>query len=115
MKYKNVNYREILASPPAKEYVKASLEIKEFFKKGAVETPAASKKYKKALQNYRDFLDCRNLRLPVAKYPIVEKDKNSFKYLKILVKEYDESTEYVKTVVNPDWIYFDKKRFKATL
>lgn len=101
-----INVSEVLNSPESKEYRECCVEIKKFYKKGEVETPAISKRYKKALENYRLYLDKRNIRLPTPIYPMNKKEKNTYKYLDVILRETEEhGIEYVQMIINPKWIY----------
>jgi DNA modification methylase len=64
-----------------------------------------SKKYKKALENYRLFLDRNGIRLPPIKYPIFKNYKNTFKYLDAIIKDNYGRFEFVQMIHNPNWIY----------
>ncbi len=101
-----INVLEVLNSQESKEYRAACVEINRYLKKGQVETPKASKRYKKAIENYRLYLDKKNIRLPDPIYPINKKDKSTLKYLDVITRETEESvTEYVRMIINPKWVY----------
>jgi hypothetical protein len=111
MKARTIKIAEIFNSFEAKEYRDASIEIKQFYRSGVCETLEATKRYKKALERYRNFLDDRNIRLPCPKYPILKSNKNTLKYLDCVVQEIDFKSEFIKMVPNPEWLYKKSERY----
>ncbi len=103
-----IKLSRIFNSRENQEYIAACKEIKEYYRSNTIVPAVTTKRYKKALENYRNYLDAMNIRLPVIKYPIIKTDPNTYRYSDAVLKELDTHTQYIRMVENPNWIYKKK-------
>lgn len=104
---KTISIEEVFNSDECKKYLKVSKEISKYYKSNATESPELKKKYRNALKAYRQFLSDNGIKFPVPKYPILHGNEKTIKYKATIVKEKEDGTyEYIRMIVNPNWIYF---------
>lgn len=115
---RTIKLSKIFNSPECKEYEASLRECIKFIKRGEVESSIVKKRYNKALESYRKFLNKNQIILPIALYPYDAENKKTHRFKDIILKEItdekgNKSTVYVKTVPNCEWIYsgqFEKTR-----
>lgn len=120
---KILKLNSIFESKECQNYVKQSKKLALYFKN--IENNVEQEKignlitvYKKALLEYRKFLDKNNIFLPVEIYPYKSEQKNTHKYSKSIVKDQvnfsksEKTRIYCASILNPDWIYKKKEKAK---
>ena len=96
-----MDYSFITKSFEYKNYISVSNEIKKYFKENMCEPAELSKRYKSALNSYRDLLNSHCVNMPSALYPFDKEDKKTWKYINCKLN----GENYKGAVHNPNWIY----------
>lgn len=99
---------DITQSFEFKSYLAVSKEVQKYLSNNLLETPDLSKRYKKCLNVYRNYLSRLGINVPHPIYPYDRKNKKTWKYLDCILNEEDDgkTDRFVKGwILNNEWIY----------
>jgi hypothetical protein len=94
-----------------KKYVEACELSKKYHQAGICPPVSLSKEYDIALEDYRAFLESKNMRMP---FPVYIFNKRNYKTWKYLDFEFiDGKKVSCKDRINPNWLYSRNKEMKC--
>lgn len=90
----------IAKSRQYKEYLAASNEVSDFLKRNEVEPKEVARRYKKALESYRKYLDHNGYGMPKPICEYDRNDKSTWKYLDLIIG----NGTLIGEVINSNWL-----------
>ncbi len=98
----------IMKSSVTKEYVSASAEVSKYLKLGICPPNDITERHAFAIMDYRTLLDLNDLKMPQAKFPYVEKDEKTWRFLDIVMHGCKPNKKFMHAILNPEWIYLNR-------